>query len=222
MRQQHNHQTNNRYGKFITELEDGVAEYDRLMRAGKAPGQMVRARMRAIRYASAAACIIVFTLFLCLMQPAGSDESAKSVIAVTSNNKNNNKGDVRPSAEKTSAYKSEANNQERSSVSDKMLEDRSSRASDKMLTQRQAHHNHTRQRHGSSHKAHMLPEIVITDTPDMTFFQVSEEQLREDTYAVHAYQFPDIDSDGNNQWAENTQERPVEVFAYSHPYFKDI
>lgn len=221
MRQQHNHQTNNRYGKFITELEDGVAEYDRLMRAGKAPGQKVRARMRAIRYASAAACIIGFTLFLCLMQPAGSDESAKSVIAVTSNNKNNNKGDVRPSAEKTSACKSEANNQERSSVSDKMLEDRS-RASDKMLTQRQARHNHTRQRHGSSHKAHMLPEIVITDTPDMTFFQVSEEQLREDTYAVHAYQFPDIDSDGNNQWAENTQERPVEVFAYSQPYGKDV
>ena len=211
MRQQHNHQTNNRYGKFITELEDGVAEYDRLMRAGKAPGQKVRARMCAIRYASAAACIIGFTLFLCLMQPAGSDESAKSVIAVTSNNKNNNKGDVRPSAEKTSAYKSEANNQ-----------DRSSRASDKMLTQRQARHNHTRQRHGSSHKAHMLPEIVITDTPDMTFFQVSEEQLREDTYAVHAYQFPDIDSDGNNQWAENTQERPVEVFAYSQPYGKDV
>lgn len=222
MRPQHNHQTNNRYGKFITELEDGVAEYDRLMRAGKAPGQKVRARMCAIRYASAAACIIGFTLFLCLMQPAGSDESAESVIAVTSNNKNNNKGDVRPSAEKTSAYKSEANNQERSSVSDKMLEDRSSRASDKMLTQRQARHNHTRQRHGSSHKAHMLPEIVITDTPDMTFFQVSEEQLREDTYAVHAYQFPDIDSDGNNQWAENTQERPVEVFAYSQPYGKDV
>lgn len=222
MRQQHNHQTNNRYGKFITELEDGVAEYDRLMRAGKAPGQKVRARMCAIRYASAAACIIGFTLFLCLMQPAGSDESAESVIAVTSNNKNNNKGDVRPSAEKTSAYKSEANNQERSSVSDKMLEDRSSRASDKMLTQRQARHNHTRQRHGSSHKAHMLPEIVITDTPDMTFFQVSEEQLREDTYAVHAYQFPDIDSDGNNQWAENTQEKPVEVFAYSQPYGKDV
>ena len=222
MRQQHNHQTNNRYGKFITELEDGVAEYDRLMRAGKAPGQKVRARMCAIRYASAAACIIGFTLFLCLMQPAGSDESAKSVIAVTSNNKNNNKGDVRPSAEKTSACKSEANNQDRSSVSDKMLEDRSSRASDKMLTQRQARHNHTRQRHGSSHKAHMLPEIVITDTPDMTFFQISEEQLREDTYAVHAYQFPDIDSDGNNQWAENTQERPVEVFAYSQPYGKDV
>lgn len=222
MRPQHNHQTNNRYGKFITELEDGVAEYDRLMRAGKAPGQKVRARMRAIRYASAAACIIGFTLFLCLMQPAGSDESAESVIAVTSNNKNNNKGDVRPSAEKTSAYKSEANNQERSSVSDKMLEDRCSRASDKMLTQRQARHNHTRQRHGSSHKAYMLPEIVITDTPDMTFFQVSEEQLREDTYAVHAYQFPDIDSDGNNQWAENTQERPVEVFAYSQPYGKDV
>lgn len=222
MRPQHNHQTNNRYGKFITELEDGVAEYDRLMRAGKAPGQKVRARMRAIRYASAAACIIGFTLFLCLMQPAGSDESAESVIAVTSNNKNNNKGDVRPSAEKTSACKSEANNQDRSSVSDKMLEDRSSRASDKMLTQRQARHNHTRQRHGSSHKAHMLPEIVITDTPDMTFFQVSEEQLREDTYAVHAYQFPDIDSDGNNQWAENTQERPVEVFAYSQPYGKDV
>ena len=222
MRPQHNHQTNNRYGKFITELEDGVAEYDRLMRAGKAPGQKVRARMRAIRYASAAACIIGFTLFLCLMQPAGSDESAKSVIAVTSNNKNNNKGDVRPSAEKTSACKSEANNQDRSSVSDKMLEDRSSRASDKMLTQRQARHNHTRKRHGSSHKAHMLPEIVITDTPDMTFFQVSEEQLREDTYAVHAYQFPDIDSDGNNQWAENTQERPVEVFAYSQPYGKDV
>lgn len=222
MRPQHNHQTNNRYGKFITELEDGVAEYDRLMRAGKAPGQKVRARMCAIRYASAAACIIGFTLFLCLMQPAGSDESAESVIAVTSNNKNNNKGDVRPSAEKTSAYKSEANNQDRSSVSDKMLEDRSSRASDKMLTQRQARHNHTRQRHGSSHKAHMLPEIVITDTPDMTFFQVSEEQLREDTYAVHAYQFPDIDSDGNNQWAENTQERPVEVFAYSQPYGKDV
>lgn len=222
MRQQHNHQTNNRYGKFITELEDGVAEYDRLMRAGKAPGQKVRARMCAIRYASAAACIIGFTLFLCLMQPAGSDESAESVIAVTSNNKNNNKGDVRPSAEKTSAYKSEANNQDRSSVSDKMLEDRSSRASDKMLTQRQARHNHTRQRHGSSHKAHKLPEIVITDTPDMTFFQVSEEQLREDTYAVHAYQFPDIDSDGNNQWAENTQERPVEVFAYSQPYGKDV
>ena len=222
MRQQHNHQTNIRYGKFITELEDGVAEYDRLMRAGKAPGQKVRARMRAIRYASAAACIIGFTLFLCLMQPAGSDESAESVIAVTSNNKNNNKGDVRPSAEKTSACKSEANNQDRSSVSDKMLEDRSSRASDKMLTQRQARHNHTRQRHGSSHKAHMLPEIVITDTPDMTFFQVSEEQQREDTYAVHAYQFPDIDSDGNNQWAENTQERPVEVFAYSQPYGKDV
>ena len=222
MRQQHNHQTNNRYGKFITELEDGVAEYDRLMRAGKAPGQKVRARMRAIRYASAAACIIGFTLFLCLMQPAGSDESAESVIAVTSNNKNNNKGDVRPSAEKTSACKSEANYQDRSSVSDKMLEDRSSRASDKMLTQRLARHNHTRQRHGSSHKAHMLPEIVITDTPDMTFFQVSEEQLREDTYAVHAYQFPDIDSDGNNQWAENTQERPVEVFAYSQPYGKDV
>lgn len=222
MRQQHNHQTNNRYGKFITELEDGVAEYDRLMRAGKAPGQKVRARMRAIRYASAAACIIGFTLFLCLMQPAGSDESAESVIAVTSNNKNNNKGDVRPSAEKTSAYKSEANNQDRSSVSDKMLEDRSSRASDKMLTQRQVRHNHTSQRHGSSHKAHMLPEIVITDTPDMTFFQVSEEQQREDTYAVHAYQFPDIDSDGNNQWAENTQERPVEVFAYSQPYGKDV
>ena len=222
MRQQHNHQTNNRYGKFITELEDGVAEYDRLMRAGKAPGQKVRTRMRAIRYASAAACIIGFTLFLCLMQPAGSDESAESVIAVTSNNKNNNKGDVRPSAEKTSANKSEANNQDRSSVSDKMLEDRSSRASDKMLTQRQARHNHTRQRHGSSHKAHMLPEIVITDTPDMTFFQISEEQLREDTYAVHAYQFPDIDSDGNNQWAENTQERPVEVFAYSQPYGKDV
>ena len=222
MRQQHNHQTNNRYGKFITELEDGVAEYDRLMRADKAPGQKVRARMRAIRYASAAACIIGFTLFLCLMQPAGSDESAESVIAVTSNNKNNNKADVRPSAEKTSAYKSEANNQERSSVSDKMLEDRSSRASDKMLTQRQARHNHTRQRHGSSHKAHMLPEIVITDTPDMTFFQVSEEHLREDTYAVHAYQFPDIDSDANNQWAENTQERPVEVFAYSQPYGKDV
>lgn len=222
MRQQHNHQTNNRYGKFITELEDGVAEYDRLMRAGKAPGQKVRARMRAIRYASAAACIIGFTLFLCLMQPAGSDESAESVIAVTSNNKNNNKGDVRPSAEKTSACKSEANNQDRSSVSDKMLEDRSSRASDKMLTQRQARHNHTRQRHGGSHKAHMLPEIVITDTPDMTFFQISEEQLREDTYAVHAYQFPDIDSDGNNQWAENTQERPVEVFAYSQPYGKDV
>lgn len=222
MRPQHNHQTNNRYGKFITELEDGVAEYDRLMRASKTPGQKVRARMRAIRYASAAACIIGFTLFLCLMQPAGSDESAESVIAVTSNNKNNNKGDVRPSAEKTSAYKSEANNQDRSSVSDKMLEDRSSRASDKMLTQRQARHNHTRKRHGSSHKAHMLPEIVITDTPDMTFFQVSEEQLREDTYAVHAYQFPDIDSDGNNQWAENTQERPVEVFAYSQPYGKDV
>lgn len=222
MRQQHNHQTNNRYGKFITELEDGVAEYDRLMRAGKAPGQKVRARMRTIRYASAAACIIGFTLFLCLMQPAGSDESAESVIAVTFNNKNNNKGDVRPSAEKTSAHKSEAKNQDCSSVSDKMLEDRSSRASDKMLAQRQARHNHTRQRHGSSHKAHMLPEIVITDTPDMTFFQVSEEQLREDTYAVHAYQFPDIDSDGNNQWAENTQERPVEVFAYSQPYGKDV
>ena len=222
MKQQDYHTTDQRYRKFITGLEDGVAEYDRLMRAGKAPGQKVRARMRAIRYASAAACIIGFTLFLCLMQPAGSDESAESVIAVTSNNKNNNKGDVRPSAEKTSAYKSEANNQERSSVSDKMLEDRSSRASDKMLTQRQARHNHTRQRHGSSHKAHMLPEIVITDTPDMTFFQVSEEQLREDTYAVHAYQFPDIDSDGNNQWAENTQERPVEVFAYSQPYGKDV
>ena len=94
MRQQHNHQTNNRYGKFITELEDGVAEYDRLMRAGKAPGQKVRARMRAIRYASAAACIIGFTLFLCLMQPAGSDESAESVIAVTSNNKNNNNNKI--------------------------------------------------------------------------------------------------------------------------------
>ena len=222
MRQQHNHQTNNRYGKFITELEDGVAEYDRLMRAGKAPGQKVRARMRAIRYASAAACIIGFTLFLCLMQPAGSDESAKSVIAVISNNKNNNKGDVRPSAEKTSAYKSEANNQDRSSVSDKMLEDRSITAADNIFTHTQERHNHTRQRHGSSHKAHMLPEIVITDTPDMTFFQVSEEQLREDTYAVHAYQFPDIDSDGNNQWAENTQERPVEVFAYSQPYGKDV
>ena len=222
MKQQDYHTTDQRYRKFITGLDDGVTEYDRLMRAGKAPGQKVRARMYAIRYASAAACIIGFTLFLCLMQPAGSDESAKSVIAVTSNNKNNNKGDVRPSAEKTSAYKSEANNQERSSVSDKMLEDRSSRASDKMLTQRQARHNHTRQRHGSSHKAHMLPEIVITDTPDMTFFQVSEEQLREDTYAVHAYQFPDIDSDGNNQWAENTQERPVEVFAYSQPYGKDV
>ena len=222
MKQQDYHTTDQRYKKFITGLEEGVAEYDRLMRAGKAPGQRVRARMHAIAYATAAACIIGFTLFLCLMQPAGSDESAKSVIAVTSNNKNNNKGDVRPSAEKTSAYKSEANNQDRSSVSDKMLEDRSSRASDKMLTQRQARHNHTRQRHGSSHKAHMLPEIVITDTPDMTFFQVSEEQLREDTYAVHAYQFPDIDSDGNNQWAENTQERPVEVFAYSQPYGKDV
>ena len=207
MRPQHNHQTNNRYGKFITELEDGVAEYDRLMRAGKAPGQRVRARMHAIAYATAAACIIGFTMVFCLMQPAASDESAVSVIAMTSNNKD----DVEPLAEKTSDHKVEAKSQ-----------DRSNSLSDKALAQEQTHDNYTRERHGSSRKAHMLPEIVITDTPDMTFFQVSEEQLREDTYAVHAYQFPDIDSDGNNQWAENTQERPVEVFAYSQPYGKDV
>ena len=211
MRQQHNHQTNNRYGKFITELEDGVAEYDRLMRAGKAPGQKVRARMRAIRYASAAACIIGFTLFLCLMQPAGSDESAKSVIAVTSNNKNNNKGDVRPSAEKTSDHKVEAKSQ-----------DRSNSLSDKALAQEQTHDNCTRERHGSSRKAHMLPEIVIADTPDMLSVLATEKQQREDTFAVQAYQLPDVDCDGNNQWAENTKGKPVEVFVYSQPYGKDV
>ena len=207
MRQQHNHQTNNRYGKFITELEDGVAEYDRLMRAGKAPGQRVRARMHAIAYATAAACIIGFTMVFCLMQPAASDESAVSVIAMTSNNKD----DVEPLAEKTSDHKVEAKSQ-----------DRSNSLSDKALAQEQTHDNCTRERHGSSRKAHMLPEIVIADTPDMLSVLATEKQQREDTFAVQAYQLPDVDCDGNNQWAENTKGKPVEVFVYSQPYGKDV
>ena len=79
MKQQDYHTTDQRYKKFITGLEDGVAEYDRLMRAGKAPGQRGRARIHAIAYATAAACIIGFTMVFCLMQPAASDESAGSV-----------------------------------------------------------------------------------------------------------------------------------------------
>ena len=104
MKQQDYHTTDQRYRKFITGLDDGVTEYDRLMRAGKAPGQRVRARMHAIAYATAAACIIGFTMVFCLMQPAASDESAGSVIAMTSNNKD----DVEPLAEKTSDHKVEA------------------------------------------------------------------------------------------------------------------
>ena len=207
MKQQDDHTTDQRYKKFITGLEEGVAEYDRLMRAGKAPGQRVRARMHAIAYATAAACIIGFTMVFCLMQPAASDESAVSVIAMTSNNKD----DVEPLAEKTSDHKVEAKSQ-----------DRSNSLSDKALAQEQTHDNCTRERHGSSRKAHMLPEIVIADTPDMLSVLATEKQQREDTFAVQAYQLPDVDCDGNNQWAENTQERPVEVFAYSQPYGKDV
>lgn len=207
MKQQDYHTTDQRYRKFITGLEDGVAEYDRLMRAGKAPGQRVRARMHAIAYATAAACIIGFTMVFCLMQPAASDESAVSVIAMTSNNKD----DVEPLAEKTSDHKVEAKSQ-----------DRSNSLSDKALAQEQTHDNCTRERHGSSRKAHMLPEIVIADTPDMLSVLATEKQQREDTFAVQAYQLPDVDCDGNNQWAENTKGKPVEVFVYSQPYGKDV
>ena len=207
MKQQDYHTTDQRYRKFITGLEDGVAEYDRLMRAGKAPGQRVRARMHAIAYATAAACIIGFTMVFCLMQPAASDESAGSVIAMTSNNKD----DVEPLAEKTSDHKVEAKSQ-----------DRSNSLSDKALAQEQTHDNCTRERHGSSRKAHMLPEIVIADTPDMLSVLATEKQQREDTFAVQAYQLPDVDCDGNNQWAENTKGKPVEVFVYSQPYGKDV
>lgn len=207
MKQQDYHTTDQRYKKFITGLEDGVAEYDRLMRAGKAPGQRVRARMHAIAYATAAACIIGFTMVFCLMQPAASDESAVSVIAMTSNNKD----DVEPLAEKTSDHKVEAKSQ-----------DRSNSLSDKALAQEQTHDNCTRERHGSSRKAHMLPEIVIADTPDMLSVLATEKQQREDTFAVQAYQLPDVDCDGNNQWAENTKGKPVEVFVYSQPYGKDV
>ena len=207
MKQQDYHTTDQRYKKFITGLEDGVAEYDRLMRAGKAPGQRVRARMHAIAYATAAACIIGFTMVFCLMQPAASDESAGSVIAMTSNNKD----DVEPLAEKTSDHKVEAKSQ-----------DRSNSLSDKALAQEQTHDNCTRERHGSSRKAHMLPEIVIADTPDMLSVLATEKQQREDTFAVQAYQLPDVDCDGNNQWAENTKGKPVEVFVYSQPYGKDV
>ncbi|MGM9709629.1 MAG: hypothetical protein ACI3ZB_08535 [Prevotella sp.] len=207
MKQQDYHTTDQRYKKFITGLEDGVAEYDRLMRAGKAPGQRVRARMHAIAYATAAACIIGFTMVFCLMQPAASDESAGSVIAMTSNNKD----DVEPLAEKTSDNKAEAKSQ-----------DRSNNLSDKALAQEQTHHNHTKERCGSSRKAHMLPEIVIADTPDMLSVLATEKQQREDTFAVQAYQLPDVDCDGNNQWAENTKGKPVEVFVYSQPYGKDV
>lgn len=207
MKQQDYHTTDQRYRKFITGLEDGVAEYDRLMRAGKAPGQRVRARMHAIAYATAAACIIGFTMVFCLMQPAASDESAVSVIAVTSNNKD----DVEPLAEKTSDHKVEAKSQ-----------DRSNSLSDKALAQKQTHGNYTKERHGSSRKAHMLPEIVIADTPDMLSVLATEKQQREDTFAVQAYQLPDVDCDGNNQWAENTKGKAVEVFVYSQPYGKDV
>ena len=207
MKQQDYHTTDQRYKKFITGLEEGVAEYDRLMRAGKAPGQRVRARMHAIAYATAAACIIGFTMVCCLMQPAASDESAVSVIAMTSNNKD----DVEPLAEKTSDHKVEAKSQ-----------DRSNSLSDKALAQEQTHDNYTRERHGSSRKAHMLPEIVIADTPDMLSVLATEKQQREDTFAVQAYQLPDVDCDGNNQWAENTKGKPVEVFVYSQPYGKDV
>ena len=207
MKQQDYHTTDQRYKKFITGLEDGVAEYDRLMRAGKAPGQRVRARMHAIAYATAAACIIGFTMVFCLMQPAASDESAVSVIAMTSNNKD----DVEPLAEKTSDHKVEAKSQ-----------DRSNSLSDKALAQEQTHDNCTRERHGSSRKAHMLPEIVIADTPDMLSVLATEKQQREDTFDVQAYQLPDVDCDGNNQWAENTKGKPVEVFVYSQPYGKDV
>ena len=207
MKQQDYHTTDQRYKKFITGLEEGVAEYDRLMRAGKAPGQRVRARMHAIAYATAAACIIGFTMVFCLMQPAASDESAVSVIAMTSNNKD----DVEPLAEKTSDHKVEAKSQ-----------DRSNSLSDKALAQEQTHDNCTRERHGSSRKAHMLPEIVIADTPDMLSVLATEKQQREDTFAVQAYQLPDVDCDGNNQWAENTKGKPVEVFVYSQPYGKDV
>ena len=207
MKQQDYHTTDQRYKKFITGLEEGVAEYDRLMRAGKAPGQRVRARMHAIAYATAAACIIGFTMVFCLMQPAASDESAGSVIAMTSNNKD----DVEPLAEKTSDHKVEAKSQ-----------DRSNSLSDKALAQEQTHDNCTRERHGSSRKAHMLPEIVIADTPDMLSVLATEKQQREDTFAVQAYQLPDVDCDGNNQWAENTKGKPVEVFVYSQPYGKDV
>ena len=207
MKQQDYHTTDQRYKKFITGLEEGVAEYDRLMRAGKAPGQRVRARMHAIAYATAAACIIGFTMVFCLMQPAASDESAVSVIAMTSNNKD----DVEPLAEKTSDHKVEAKSQ-----------DRSNSLSDKALAQEQTHDNCTRERHGSSRKADMLPEIVIADTPDMLSVLATEKQQREDTFAVQAYQLPDVDCDGNNQWAENTKGKPVEVFVYSQPYGKDV
>ena len=207
MKQQDYHTTDQRYKKFITGLEEGVAAYDRLMRAGKAPGQRVRARMHAIAYATAAACIIGFTMVFCLMQPAASDESAVSVIAMTSNNKD----DVEPLAEKTSDHKVEAKSQ-----------DRSNSLSDKALAQEQTHDNCTRERHGSSRKAHMLPEIVIADTPDMLSVLATEKQQREDTFAVQAYQLPDVDCDGNNQWAENTKGKPVEVFVYSQPYGKDV
>ena len=207
MKQQDYHTTDQRYKKFITGLEEGVAEYDRLMRAGKAPGQRVRARMHAIAYATAAACIIGFTMVFCLMQPAASDESAVSVIAMTSNNKD----DVEPLADKTSDHKVEAKSQ-----------DRSNSLSDKALAQEQTHDNCTRERHGSSRKAHMLPEIVIADTPDMLSVLATEKQQREDTFAVQAYQLPDVDCDGNNQWAENTKGKPVEVFVYSQPYGKDV
>ena len=207
MKQQDYHTTDQRYKKFITGLEEGVAEYDRLMRAGKAPGQRVRARMHAIAYATAAACIIGFTMVFCLMQPDASDESAVSVIAMTSNNKD----DVEPLAEKTSDHKVEAKSQ-----------DRSNSLSDKALAQEQTHDNCTRERHGSSRKAHMLPEIVIADTPDMLSVLATEKQQREDTFAVQAYQLPDVDCDGNNQWAENTKGKPVEVFVYSQPYGKDV
>lgn len=207
MKQQDYHTTDQRYKKFITGLEEGVAEYDRLMRAGKAPGQRVRARMHAIAYATAAACIIGFTMVFCLMQPAASDESAVSVIAMTSNNKD----DVEPLAEKTSDHKVEAKSQ-----------DRSNSLSDKALAQEQTHDNCTRERHGSSRKAHMLPEIVIADTPDMLSVLATEKQQREDTFAVQAYQLPDVDCDGNNQWAENTKGKPVELFVYSQPYGKDV
>lgn len=207
MKQQDYHTTDQRYRKFITRLEDGVAEYDRLMRAGKAPGQRVRARMHAIAYATAAACIIGFTMVFCLMQPAASDESAVSVIAMTSNNKD----DVEPLAEKTSDHKVEAKSQ-----------DRSNSLSDKALAQEQTHDNCTRERHGGSRKAHMLPEIVIADTPDMLSVLATGEQQREDTFAVQAYQLPDVDCDGNNQWAENTKGKPVELFVYSQPYGKDV
>lgn len=146
MKQQDYHTTDQRYKKFITGLEDGVAEYDRLMKADKAPGQRVRARMHAIAYATAAACIIGFTMVFCLMQPAASDKPAGSVIAMTSNNKD----DVEPLTEKTSDHKVEAKSQ-----------DRNNSLSDKALAQKHTHGNYTKERHGSSRKAHMLPEIVI-------------------------------------------------------------